>query len=146
MSKRDYREPRMPKLLATAATGDRPLVIRPRPGSSEVQPERCRRSSIRYPIATNVVYRLMKEHKILAEGHGRGINMSSGGILLYTETALPAEILIELQIAWPAKLDQHVALTLYIGGLTMRSEGNYTAVAILRYEFRTRRKALTARV
>ena len=132
----------MPKALANAAAADRPPMIRRPPMLSEVQPELCRRTSIRYPIAADVVYHLMKDRKISTYGRGRSVNISSGGILLYNESVLPEEGLIELRIAWPVKLDQHVPLTLHVSGRTMRSEGNYTAIAILRYEFRTRRKAL----
>jgi hypothetical protein len=134
----------MLKVLPTRSTADRMSMIRPEPLPSAVRPERCRRSNDRYPIATDVIYHLVKGGEILLEGRGRSMNISSSGILLSTETALPAGVSIELQIAWPAKLDQHVALTLHIHGRTMRSEGKYTAVAISRYKFRTKRKALTA--
>lgn len=68
------------------------------------------------------------------------VNMSSCGILIATETGLPAGLAIALQIAWPAKLDGFIALTLHIRGCTVRSSGNRTDLIISQYEFRTRRQ------
>jgi hypothetical protein len=72
------------------------------------------------------------------------VNISSGGVLLETEAILPVGVAIAVQIAWPAKLDDEVALTLHIRGRTVRSDGNFTAVLIERYAFRTRRNSRSA--
>ena len=104
-------------------------------------PQRQRRSDSRYPVAANVAYKLMGDGRILTEGRGRSVNISSSGLLIATEAALPLGALIEIVIAWPAKLDDGVGLNLHVRGRTLRSYGNHTAVAITGYEFRTRRQA-----
>jgi hypothetical protein len=81
---------------------------------------------------------------ILIEGRGRSVKISSSGILIATEAALPLGALIEIVIAWPAKLDDGACLNLHVRGRTLRSYGNHTAVAIIRYEFRTRASAVTS--
>ena len=127
-------------LLAPIAPAPRSLMA-PKPTSSEVRPDRRRRSDPRYPVAADVAYRLEGEGEILPKRCARSVNMSSRAILLETEMALPVGGSIELEIAWPVKLDQHVALTLHVCGRILRSEGRHTAVAILRYHFRTRRQS-----
>ena len=99
-------------------------------------------SDRRYPVAAEIAYQLVRDGRIFQQGRGRSVNLSSRGILFEAETVLPVGDYIELQIAWPAKLDQRVAMALYVAGRTLRSNGNLTAVAIARYEFRTRRQAL----
>jgi hypothetical protein len=53
---------------------------------------------------------------------------------------LPAEVTVEIFIAWPAKLNNAVSLQLYVLGQTVRSPGHWITVDIRRYEFRTRRE------
>jgi c-di-GMP-binding flagellar brake protein YcgR len=108
--------------------------------SANARTEGQRRSTGRYPVAADVAYQLGTEARRLGEGCGRSVNISSSGILIATETGLPVGVAIALQIAWPAKLNQFVALNLHIEGRTVRSSGNHAAVVIIRYEFRTRRQ------
>ena len=63
--------------------------------------------------------------------------MSSGGVLVQTADFLPKGIAIELSIAWPARLNNTVALKLHVIGQTVRTLDNCTAVEIHRHEFRT---------
>jgi PilZ domain len=109
--------------------------------SPEAKPQGQRRSNDRYPVAADVVYKLMGDGRILTEGRGRSVNMSSKGLLIETEAALVPGFLIEVQIDWPASLDDCVCLSLHVRGRTLRCNGNHTAVAIGGYEFRTRRRA-----
>jgi len=73
-------------------------------------------------------------------GNGRTVNISSRGVLLQTETVLPAGASIALQVAWPVKLERQIALSLHIRGYTLRSDGDFTAIRIERHEFRIRRQ------
>jgi len=93
-----------------------------------------------YPFAADVAYKLVGVGGIFIEGRGRSVNMSSSGILIATEAALPLGALIEIEIVWPAKLDDYVCLNLHVRGRTLRSDWNHTTVAITEYEFRTRRQ------
>ena len=65
--------------------------------------------------------------------------MSSGSIVIVTDRALPLGVSIEVEIAWPVKLDERIPLNMHVRGKAARSNGNRTDVAIERYEFRTRR-------
>jgi hypothetical protein len=106
--------------------------------SAEVGPRGQRPSDGWYPVAADVAYKLVGMGGILIEGRGRSVKISSSGILIATEAALPLCTLIEIVIAWPAKLDDDACLNLHVRGRTLRSYGNHTAVAIAGYEFRTR--------
>jgi hypothetical protein len=110
--------------------------------SAEVGPRGQRPSGGWYPIAADVAYKSVGMGGILIEGRGRSVKISSSGILIATEAALPLGTLIEIVIAWPAKLDDGACLNLHVRGRTLRSYGNHTAVAIIRYEFRTRASAV----
>ena len=112
---------------------------------SEVTSKGHQRSNNRYPIAADVAYQLPAGRSGFGEeGTGLTVNISSSGILLKTETALPVGVPIALQIDWPAKLNREIALTLHVRGRTHRSDRNRTAVVIMRHEFRTRRLSLDA--
>lgn len=97
-----------------------------------------RRSDRRYPLALDIAYQLIAHGSIVRNGYGHSVNLSSGGVLIVTETSLPNDETIELSIAWPAKVNQLVTLNLHARGRTLRSDGNGTAVALEGYEFRTR--------
>jgi len=45
---------------------------------------------------------------------------------------------VELTVAWPLLLSTSTGLTLRLAGKVIRVEQNHSAVAIVRYEFRTR--------
>lgn len=109
----------MRKVLPTPFALCRSSPMRPEPLSSEVRPGRRRHSNCRYLVAADVVYQLMKNREIFSDGRGRSLNISSGGILFESETVLPVGVSIALQIVWPTKLDEHVALTLHIHGRTL---------------------------
>jgi PilZ domain len=93
-----------------------------------------RRSSHRYPIDLPVQYEDGRNQFL----EGRVVNMSSGGILFHSDRALAPGRRVRLRVAWPVRLNDVMPLALHIEGQTVRAEGNFTAVKILRSEFRTR--------
>jgi hypothetical protein len=97
-----------------------------------------RRSSRRYPVDAAVEYRAVLDDLGVVSGVGVTANLSSGGVLFKTSEPLPRGVEIEIWIAWPIKLNNTVALNLYLIGKTVRTHGGYTAVGICRTEFRTR--------
>jgi hypothetical protein len=121
----------------------RRLAIVPETVSADTGPGGQRRAGVRFPIATDVAFQLIGRGSSHATGNGRSVNISSSGILVATKAPLPADAPIILQIAWPAKLNNTLALSLHVRGRTVRSDGNFTAVAFARHEFRTRRKSVT---
>jgi hypothetical protein len=93
-----------------------------------------RRLTRRYPIATELEYRIIGREG-LAWGAGRTINLSTGGILFQSEQALTLGTRIELTIAWPARLNDAVDLNLCVSGRVTRTDGKSHAVRIREHEF-----------
>jgi hypothetical protein len=96
------------------------------------------RSHPRYPINVEVSYELIVHGKVVETGHGRTVNISTGGVLFESQRPLAPEMGIRLSIAWPAQLGDAVGLTLRVSGRTIRVQENCTAVKTQRYDFRTR--------
>ncbi len=98
-----------------------------------------RRKDRRYPIRAELEYKLLRHGKAVETGNGRIVNASSGGILFEGPPGLPVGQQIELEIDWPARLNDVIPLKVCVQGRTVRSRGRHTAVAIRKYVFRTRR-------
>ena len=99
-----------------------------------------RRSDSRYPVTTELEYRLAFHDQTVIMGVGQTVNMSSSGVIFQTSNVLPVKEKIELRVLWPARPDNTTPLKLHIIGRVVRAQGNRTAVAIERYEFRARRR------
>ena len=99
------------------------------------------RKTDRFPIETDARYKLMAVTREAQTGEGRTVNISSGGILLTTESRLPLGERVELSVAWPAQLNENCALKLVAIGKIVRSSGDTAAIRIEKYDFRTRAAA-----
>ena len=97
-----------------------------------------RRSSRRYPINLTACCEIRNTFGKLVSSTARVVNISSGGILIYSEHPLEAGLKIRVRIDWPALLHGVVPLALHVDGHTLRIERNYVAVKVLKSEFRTR--------
>lgn len=122
---------------ATAGAGAT-VFARPVLGASAFRGQEERRASRRYPINLSTCYEIRNQNGRSASGSARVVNISSGGLLLYSEHPIEKGQTIFLRIDWPALLNNVVPLTLRVEGPTVRAEGNYTAVRILKSEFRIR--------
>jgi hypothetical protein len=99
-----------------------------------------RRRSNRVPVERDVRYKVLKKKKSASQvGLGKTINMSGNGVLFTTESALAEGDLVELTVSWPAPLNDTVPLKLVAVGRVVRAEQTQAAIAIRKYEFRTRR-------
>lgn len=96
-----------------------------------------RRAAVRFPIEQEVRYTIFDRNTIEV-GSGRTINMSSSAILFTAERPLAIGERLELVVDWPVQLDNGCALNLVTTGRVLRIEGTRAAIAIKRYEFRTR--------
>ncbi len=96
-----------------------------------------RRHSDRFPIEREVRYRVMNKRGADEAGGGKTVNISSSGVLFTTDHTLIPGRRLELQISWPAQLDNKCPLKLVARGRVIRLEPGRTAVEILQYEFRT---------
>jgi hypothetical protein len=98
-----------------------------------------RRSADRFPIEREVRYRILSKRTNgeAEEGVGTTVNISSNGVLFTTDQALVPGKRLELQISWPAELDNRCQLKLVARGRVARLEQGRAAVEIQQYEFRT---------
>jgi hypothetical protein len=101
-----------------------------------------RRGSRRYPIQVDVTFKLRHGGKVTRTGTGRTADLSSRGVRIFTDTPIRAGDKVELCIAWPAMLQDEVALNLFVSGQVVRSgpagSENFAAIAFQRYLFRIR--------
>ena len=77
---------------------------------------------------------------VAAEGAGRSVNFSSRGIAFRTGEVLQEGMDVELNLAWPAALDDGCPLKLVVSGKVIRSGNGIAVATVNRYEFRTRRQ------
>jgi hypothetical protein len=99
-----------------------------------------RRSRPRYPVEAALEYRVIYGRRV-ATGRGKTLNLSSHCVLFQSDQAVAEGARIELEIAWPARLNDVVGLTWHVTGRTVWNQGTSTAVEIWRHEFRTRADA-----
>ena len=102
-----------------------------------------RRGTDRFPIESELRYKLVDAKGAPDAGLGRTLNMSSSGVLFTSETQLPVGHRVELSVEWPAQLNEHCGLKLVAQGRIIRSSAESAAIRIDKYDFRTR---ATARV
>jgi hypothetical protein len=97
-----------------------------------------RRLNLRYPIAIPLKYKLLRSGKVVKTGQGQTLNLSSSGVLMECDVALPKGAVVELSLAWPARIDGKVGLSLVATGTTLRTTARGTAVVLSQHHFRTR--------
>jgi hypothetical protein len=101
-----------------------------------------RRTSQRLQIEQDVRYKILEKGKRERKvGIGKVLNMSSSGVLFSTETTLTKGVRVELTVSWPALLNEVTPLKLVAVGRVVRSEEKQAAIAIEKYEFKTRGSA-----
>ena len=100
-----------------------------------------RRGSDRFAIEREVKFKAMNRKGVEDAGTGKTINMSSNGILFETDQMLLPGRRMELQVSWPAQLNNACPLKLVAKAKVVRSDAKTAAVEILQYEFRTQARA-----
>ena len=90
-----------------------------------------------YPVELPFLYECERGS---LQGDGRTLAISSGAIRLACDRDLPLGLVIRLDIQWPAKLGDGTSLSLSAIGKVRRSAFCKAEVAIVRHEFRTRRR------
>jgi hypothetical protein len=96
-----------------------------------------RRRSIRFPIECELRYKVLNTRGNVVSGCGKTVNISSSGVLFFSEHDLAAGTRLELSIGWPVLLNEKCSLNLVIQGRVIRRMTNQTAVQTQHYEFRT---------
>jgi len=96
-----------------------------------------RRSDRRYVVRLELGWKLIGRHRVLDNGQGHTIDLSSGGILFDSGQKFPVGLNVELSISWPVLLHNVTPLQLIVAGRIVRSEGNRVAIQTLQHEFQT---------
>lgn len=97
-----------------------------------------RRRAERMDIEQEVQYRVLSKKEPETPVQGKTVNISSSGVLFTTQNAVPPGRQVELDIAWPAQLDNKCNLKLVARGRIVRQDGERAALEILQHEFRTK--------
>lgn len=100
-----------------------------------------RRSKVRYTLDLSIRFRSVSG-STLVSGAGRTLNLSSGGVLVFSEHVALNEIggsaVLEMSIEWPFMLDNRIPLQLFAVGRILRRGTSTFAARFDRHQFRTR--------
>ncbi len=94
-----------------------------------------RRADRRYEIGLDTRWKLVRRGKVLDEGVGRVVDISSGGIRFDAGRVLPVGLNVVLTISWPILLYQVAPLQLVVTGRIVRSKGKQAAISKTQHEF-----------
>jgi c-di-GMP-binding flagellar brake protein YcgR len=98
-----------------------------------------RRANNRMDIKQDVRYTVLNgKSSVKPTGRGKTIDMSSGGMLISTESPLTEGDQVELAISWPAQLDGVLPLKLVVVGHVVRANETQAAIVLEKHEFKTR--------
>jgi PilZ domain len=97
-----------------------------------------RRAGERMDIQQEVQFRTMNRREPGKGGSGKTVNISSSGVLFQTDDTLATGHRIELDIDWPARLNDKCALKLVARGRVVRYQKGLAALEIVQHEFRTK--------
>jgi hypothetical protein len=82
-------------------------------------------------------WKLLRRRRVLDQGAGRTLDLSSSGILFESSREFPAGLNVELSITWPVLLHNVSPLQLVAVGRIVRAEGGRAAMRMTQHEFRT---------
>ena len=97
-----------------------------------------RRKSARFPVGQDLHYRVINSRKDKSAGVGLTLDMSGSGIRFSTRERIEIGRYAEVSVNWPARLGGTCPLKIVASGRVIRSDVNWAALSIQRYEFRTR--------
>src|SRR5579872_2609136 len=99
-----------------------------------------RRSKSRYPLELRIWFQSVSS-SVLVSGVGRTLNLSSGGVLVFSEDVALNEIgvsaILRMSIEWPSLLDDRIPLQLFAVGRILRRGTSTFAATFDRHQFRT---------
>ena len=98
-----------------------------------------RRSSPRFQVHLRLRYTVKLRGSVRMAGSGQTINVSSSGLYFRADEVISLGQSVVVSIDWPAQLEGSIPLQLIIYGVVVRTDGSAAAIAIERYEFKTRR-------
>jgi hypothetical protein len=102
-----------------------------------------RRSKLRFPLELRVSYRTLGQ-EAPCTGEGWVLNMSRGGILVFSQHEIELGARTELNIEWPSLLYGRIPLRFVTEGTVVRCDPSSFAMVMARYQFRTTKKKVTS--
>lgn len=101
-----------------------------------------RRSKVRFPLDLRIWFQSISS-SVPVSGAGRTVNLSSGGVLVFSEHVALSEIevneVVQMSIEWPSLLRGRIPLQLFAVGSVLRRETSTFAATFHRHQFRTMR-------
>ncbi len=98
-----------------------------------------RRVKHRFAFEREMRYKVMEDYQVVAEGTGRTVDISSGGVA-FEAAGIKTGTTVELSISWPVLLGEACLMRLMVVGRVVRAGKSEAACTIDRYEFRTQGK------
>jgi hypothetical protein len=96
-----------------------------------------RRQSRRYGLRLDARWKLIRGQRVLDQGTGSTLDLSSDGVYLETGRDLQPGERVELSISWPVRLESGAQLQLAVSGRIVRSLSGRAAIMMRQHEFRT---------
>ncbi|MGD0500330.1 MAG: PilZ domain-containing protein [Bryobacteraceae bacterium] len=96
-----------------------------------------RRRDRRYELRLDMRWKLLRRRRVLDQGAGRTLDLSSSGILFESGRELPTGFTVELSVTWPVLLHNVAPLQLVAAGRIVRTDGGRAAIRMAQHEFRT---------
>jgi len=96
-----------------------------------------RRADRRYDLKLELRWKLIRRRRLLDNGTGTSVDLSSGGIQIDAGRPLPLGFNVELSVSWPVLLHNTAALQLLVSGRIVRTSGNCAGIQMVQHEFRT---------
>lgn len=96
-----------------------------------------KRNNLRFPLERDCRFRVIARNRRLPESPARSLNLSSKGMLLSLDRALPVGTALEVVVHWPVQISEQCRLKMVARTRVVRSNETQAAVEIESYEFRT---------
>jgi hypothetical protein len=96
-----------------------------------------RRHDRRYDMQLELRWKLVRRRRVIDNGVGHTLDLSSGGIRFYAGRELPVGLNVDLAVAWPVRLHNVAPMQLAIQGKIVRSTDGWAAIRTVGHEFRT---------
>jgi DNA-binding NarL/FixJ family response regulator len=124
---------------------DAALKAKPRPPATEAGDKDAeRRTNARFDCRLAVSYQTLEKPFLSGQGSSETLNISSKGVLFKADKSLEPGQLLQVSVDWPARLENQIPLKLVAEGRIVRNVDGIVAMAIEKYEFRTRRTTVQA--
>jgi len=103
-----------------------------------------RRKRARFALHRVIHYTLLNDGRVIGEGSGYTLNISSKGVAFTTSELLRPGSAVEISVSWPALLEGSCPLRLVAFGYVVRSTSGMVACSICKFEFRTQARVKAA--